>query len=200
MARQLEAQGETVALLALMNCAPPNSSYAHIRWTPWFALNFARNLIQIAADALQGTRKQKLVFFRWATRSLQKKIIRLIRWRRMGAPQAEIEKLIVDAEEALELHPDARPLWNIHLHALIAYHPKPYPGNVVLFRSRSHPPLCSFDPQCGWGELAAGGVTVTTVSGSHENILDEPHVRAVAMALKEHLDEIHRASETDNKP
>ena len=199
MARQLEAQGEKVALLALMNCAPPNSSYARIRWTPLFTLKFLRNLCQIAADALHGTRRQKLVFFRWATRSLQKKINRLITWRRAGAQQAEIEKLIVDAEEALELPPDARPLWNIHLHALIAYHPKSYHGKVALFRSRSHPPLCSFDPLCGWGELATGGVTVTTVPGSHENILDEPHVRAVAKALKENLDKIHGASETDDK-
>jgi thioesterase domain-containing protein len=199
MARQLEAQGEKVALLALMNCAPPNSSYARTRWTPLFALRFLRNLCQIAADALQGTRKQKLVFFRWATRSLQKKINRFFRWRRAGGPESDIEKLIVDAEEALELPPDARPLWNTHLHALIAYHPKPYQGKVALFRSRSHPPLCSFDPQCGWGELAAGGVRVTVVPGSHENILDEPHVQAVAEAIKKKLHEIQDASSGNNR-
>src|SRR5207237_314624 len=33
MARQLDAQGEQVALLALLNCAPPNSRYLRIDWS-----------------------------------------------------------------------------------------------------------------------------------------------------------------------
>ena len=40
MARQLDAQGEKVALLALLNCAPPNSRYLRPQWT--FAALFGR--------------------------------------------------------------------------------------------------------------------------------------------------------------
>src|SRR5436309_5152484 len=49
MARLLEAQGERVPLLALMNCAPPNSSYARFRWTPASIFKFLANLCSWAA-------------------------------------------------------------------------------------------------------------------------------------------------------
>ncbi|HZI32791.1 MAG TPA: amino acid adenylation domain-containing protein, partial [Candidatus Binatia bacterium] len=70
MARQLEARGEKIALLALMNSAPPNSGYARIRWTPWFIIKFLHNLCLVAADALQGTVEQRRVFFRWLKNNL----------------------------------------------------------------------------------------------------------------------------------
>jgi thioesterase domain-containing protein len=55
---------------------------------------------------------------------------------------------------------------------------------VTLFRTGGHPLLSSFDDQFGWGELAQGGVEVRLMPGGHGNILDEPHVRAVAQSLQ----------------
>jgi thioesterase domain-containing protein len=71
---------------------------------------------------------------------------------------------------------------------------------VTLFRSRAHPVLCSFDSHCGWGELAAGGVSVTIVPGSHESILTEPHVHAVATAMNECLDKLQTGQHENNQP
>jgi len=45
MARQLHAQGETVALLALINCMPPNSSYDRVHFSAAFCAKFLKNLI-----------------------------------------------------------------------------------------------------------------------------------------------------------
>ena len=99
----------------------------------------------------------------------------------------------VDVEQLVDVSaypPLQRRLWEVHIRALMDYHPKAYAGRVTLFRSRGHPVLCSFDPQCGWGDLAAGGVTVKIVPGAHESILEEPHVRALADELKKSLREV----------
>lgn len=39
----------------------------------------------------------------------------------------------------------------------------------------------------GWGRLARGGVDVRIVSGTHETLLREPHVRVLADELKEFM-------------
>ena len=71
-------------------------------------------------------------------------------------------------------------LWQAHLNAGSAYRPKPFRGRVTLLRTRTQPFFCSFDPEYGWGELAADGVEVRRVPGSHEAIFIEPHVRTLA--------------------
>src|SRR5260370_21662272 len=63
MARQLEAQGAQVAFLGLLNCAPPNSRYMQLRWTPrWFG-RFFRNLVYWANYFRQWTGPQRREFF-----------------------------------------------------------------------------------------------------------------------------------------
>ena len=75
------------------------------------------------------------------------------------------------------------------MRAIRDYVPKPYPGRVTLFRTRGQPFLCSFDAQYGWGELAAGGVEVILIPGSHEKIFVEPHARMLATKLSACLNE-----------
>src|SRR5260221_2642510 len=80
MARLLHAQGEPVAVLALMNCAPPNSSYTRIRWTPLFLLKFLRSLCGWAAYFTQWTPRQRRGFFRWKTQAFKRRMGRLFGW------------------------------------------------------------------------------------------------------------------------
>jgi thioesterase domain-containing protein len=98
-----------------------------------------------------------------------------------------------DVDELMDLSAvpnDQRCLWESHVRALDSHQPRPYSGKVVLLRTRGHRLRCSFDEQCGWGELALGGVAVQIIPGLHENLLEEPYVRAVADELKIHLDAI----------
>jgi len=183
MARLLHAQGEPVAVLALMNCAPPNSSYTRIRWTPLFILKFLRSLCGWVAYFTQWTPRQRRDFFRWKTQALKRRWARLFGGLRTGRAEVDVEELV----DLAAYPPDQRRLWEIHIRALLAYHPQPYAGHVTLFRSRGHPLLCSFDPQYGWGDLAEGGVTVKIVPGAHESILEEPHVAVLAEELKKSL-------------
>lgn len=73
------------------------------------------------------------------------------------------------------------------------YVPKPYPGRLTLFRATgprmygnvSHNE--DADPTLGWGRLAAGGVDVRLVPGSHDDLIARPHVEGLARELKDCL-------------
>ena len=70
--------------------------------------------------------------------------------------------------------------------ALSHYQPRPYDGNVILFKSseRLHGDFFATDPQCGWGALATGGVEVVDCPGNHFAMLADPHAGTLAMKLR----------------
>lgn len=186
MARQINAQGEEVALLALLNCSPPNSDYDRISWTPAWGLRFGRNLLYWVDYFRHWMPAQRREFFRWKKEILKQRIARLL-GRDSNPP------LKIDADNLVDLSSfptDQRKLWRIHIDSLLKYHPQRYTGRVHLFRSPGHPLICSFEPDYGWGGLAAGGVDISIVPGVHEKILEEPCVRSLAKELKNRLDEV----------
>lgn len=185
MALQLREQGVEAALLALMNCAPPNSSYTQPRLTPAWLAKFLRNLGGTVLSFLRWSRAHRREFVRWRWRSLKAALGR--RLSRAGA-QAAMPR----ADELVDLSAcpdDQRALWDAHIRALARYRPRPFTGRVTLFRSRIHPLFCSFDERYGWGELA-GDVSVRIVPGEHESILEEPNVASLAAQLRHCLDEL----------
>ena len=176
MARVLQQQGEEVALLALINSGPPNSTYTEVRWSPGFALKFCRNLIYWMRYATTWSAKQRKDFVRWKLSVMWKTIHHRLG---MGNRESEVSNWV-----DLEAYPESeRPLWEAHIRCLMRYKPKPYPGKVTLFRSPGHPFLCSFDSRYGWGNLAMDGVDVHVVSGHHESILEEPYVKEVGAEM-----------------
>ncbi len=183
MARQLRVQGEEVALLALLNCSPPNSDYEKVTWTPaWFA-RFGRNLVYWGDYFSKWTPAQRREFFRWKREIVKQ---RIARWFKRDSDKP----LKVDAGNLVDLSSfpdDQRKLWRTHIGALLEYHPDTYTGPVQLFRSPGHPMLCSFDADYGWGALAQG-VDISIVPGVHEKILEEPCVRSLAKELQTRLD------------
>jgi thioesterase domain-containing protein len=177
MARQLQAQGETIALLALINSSPPNSSYAKVSVTPSYAWKFIANFCHWSANSLNWTPEQRRGFFQWKVRLLKRRLQRLVRG---GQPvRIEIDELI----DLAQYPEDQRRVWEAHIRALVHYHPKPYAGHVTLFRSPVHHLVCSFDPAYGWAEFAQGGVTVRIVAGAHEKVIEEPHVETLAAEI-----------------
>jgi thioesterase domain-containing protein len=61
------------------------------------------------------------------------------------------------------------------------YVPQSYPGTITLFKTSR---LFFPDQTMGWGKLAAGGVRIVEVPGTHTTMLDEPHVETVALQIK----------------
>jgi len=195
MARQLQTQGEKVALLALMNCAPPNSSYNRIRITPAFCFKFVKNFGHWARYVLQLKREQQRDLILWKLRAIAKKFLRIFSHSRGASADIDVEEVV-----NLTARPeDGRHLWAVHVRALLKHRAQPYAGHVTLFRTCGHSLVCSFDNACGWRELAAGGVSVRIVPGAHESILDEPPVRVVADHLKQRLQSTVR-QDPETKP
>ncbi|PTX92718.1 non-ribosomal peptide synthetase [Opitutus sp. ER46] len=183
MARQLQEQGETVALLALINGSPPNTGYQKDfnrlspRWLARFSGNFA---YWLSCFLFRWTWRERKEFVRWK--------LRVVRRRPADAearPHAEVA--LGDVDQLVDLaaySEERRALWRTHVLALMKYHPRPYAGRVTLIRTRGHPMVCSFDHEYGWAELARGGVDVHIVRGGHGNVLAEPFVRNVAAVLR----------------
>lgn len=64
------------------------------------------------------------------------------------------------------------------------YVPKPYLGQVTLYRALNRPLLNTYDPESGWQQLASGRVEVHDISSSHEGMFKKPHVNELAAKLK----------------
>jgi amino acid adenylation domain-containing protein len=182
MAQQLWAEGETVKSLILFNAMAPNSQFEKPRWTPLGAARFVGNGCRWLHYFRQWTATQRQEWIRrklpWIERF----------WPLGGRRTAGTGEAWKDSGK----HPSAvvdpqQRLWDSHLAASARYHPQSYPGHITLFRTRIYPVFCSFDPSFGWREFAPGGVAVKIISGAHESILDEPHVRQLAKELEASL-------------
>jgi len=82
-----------------------------------------------------------------------------------------------------------------HAQAWRRYEPKTYPGRITLFRTDNQPAQVSQEPDLGWGRLAAGGVEIHEVPGDHNSMLHDPHVQTLAERLMACLDGAINTSE-----
>jgi FkbH-like protein len=189
MARQLEAFGETVAMLALLDCAPSNCGYEKLAWRrPTLAFDFTRNLIYWFNAFVHLKPEERRSLVRRKLRILPRKL-----WRRISSRQRRAD---FDLEEFIDLtHVSEREtrLWKNHLGLLARHVSKPYASPITLFRTRSHPLVSSFENDFGWRKLAAN-TKVKSIPGSHEGIFMEPHVRSLARELDQSLRASHPGS------
>jgi thioesterase domain-containing protein len=79
-------------------------------------------------------------------------------------------------------------LYEAHRRALADYAPRGhYDGPVTLFRAGGGEPRTTSDATLGWASRVTGAVSVEAVSGSHLTLLQEPHVAALAAAVRRRL-------------
>ena len=84
--------------------------------------------------------------------------------------------------------------WEIidtNIQAADEYNFQVYPDQITLLRTEDESrenALRRYDSQFGWGNLAAEGVDIHYIPGSHISFLDEPHVQVVAKKLRACLD------------
>ena len=180
MARQIVNRGEKVALLALLNCAPPNSRYTRTDLSLLWCYRFVQNLFYWTGYVRQLTPAKRREFASWKWHRLKQRL-------RGGAQNSNGHVDVGNLVDLSSFAEEERKVWEEHIRVLLKYQPQPYDGKVHLFRSPGHQVLCSFDPDYGWGELARGGVATSIVSGAHEKILEEPCVAAVANELEKLL-------------
>jgi thioesterase domain-containing protein/acyl carrier protein len=81
---------------------------------------------------------------------------------------------------------------DINRFAAIHYSPKLYQGRLTLFRAAAD--RAKTDLELGWGHVATQ-VEVHEITGQHNEITDEPHVRVLAAKLSRSLEETNLARE-----
>ena len=179
MARQLTAEGHQVALLAIFDQCPLEQAPATIAAGPRFVVEFLRNLpYWFFDDFLPSDRGE--MFGR-----LQSKVRLAVnkRRRRFAPDEGTRAADIRDVLGMWQFPEGATAFLEAEYHALTHYVPKVYPGRITLFRARAGPLFRVYRSDMGWSDLAAGGVDIRIVSGSHSTMLTDPHVRVIA----EHL-------------
>src|ERR1035441_8565938 len=176
MAQQLHAAGETVALLGLLDTIEwqylerYRSSTNLRRRFAMYKLRFQR--VFLSGNGLRQTTNR-------AVSVLTRKLYQLV---------YELRLL-----SALDI-PDLKTVNRI---AASVYRPTVYPGHLTIFRSVSRSLVDGDDELLGWGGMAAGGIEVQDVIGTHLDMLSEPNARMLAEKLRGCLDRAQEAHQVD---
>lgn len=179
MARQLDARGEAVALVALLDSKIPTREERRVADDETALLmSFARDLGLSGDAALRAERLRGLAADLFASR-----------------PDAQLARLVELARRAGVLPPGAElaqvlgllEVFKTNVRAMCAYVPRAYGGPVKLFKAREQLTRDNSDETLGWGEAAAGGLEILAVPGDHYTIMREPDVRALAERLADCL-------------
>lgn len=180
MAQQLTAAGEDIGLLVMLESAPPNVNPKH-SWSATAAKYSLENFVENLKDFVGNEQRFSVL------KSKGKRLTQ--RFKRSIA--ADNENKPVELKDVIDLsnYPEGYVKYaETHWDALTQYHPKPYDGDVVLFRAKKQG-LSNFTHTLGWDTLVGDRVEVNVIPGSHESMLQEPNVQIVAAKLRQYLND-----------
>lgn len=182
MARQLRAAGQAVGMLALLDT---HSRQGRQRATLLNWLQHHRHrLSQLRASALAP-------YLALRFRNMAELFSTAVRTRVFGAVWRLGNKNWAKMPKFLRRPIDANML------AIRSYHAHPYDGDAILFRALPNA-WTHADAHDGWRDLIVGDLEVRSISGQHSEILEEPHVRDLAQALADCLNERRRRRTREN--
>jgi thioesterase domain-containing protein/acyl carrier protein len=191
VAHQLLAQGEQVGLLAIFDHAPFNirgSNNEQITSTKklYNVIKIAKNLPRWLKFFLRLKPSEQVGRVQRKVRVMRKNFKG--KFSQSGVDIDSIDAVdIIDYADQLPLH--RRKLIEAHALALKNYLPKPYSGQVTLFRAQARPLLKTYDPEIGWRKLVSGQqLNIVDVPGSHEGMFKPPYVQTLAQELRTYLD------------
>ena len=174
MACLLAAEGEQVALLALLDTYPagyfkllPGSGSLRQR-----THRYGRKLRSHAANLRQLGTAEKLTYvfgkLKYAPEKVKHKLYRRAykMYQKIGRP----------------LPPALKNIEEINFAAVKDYVPQTFAGDVTLFLATDL--TADYDLHDGWRELVEGRIEKHEITGNHINIIKEPHVRVLAEKLK----------------
>lgn len=166
MAKQLQAAGETIALVALFDSLAPHTRTQkplaqklklHWQLLAKQGLSYALELVQPQIQTL--TTQLHALYQRLAP----------------GSTMPERDNTAGDIRrEARQQASDS-------------YFPCPYTGELLLFRAMERDAFEACDRDMGWTSLAAGGLQIFDVPGDHLSILKAPNVQVMATQLQSRL-------------
>jgi len=181
-ARQLRAQGETVALLVLFDGVNPAAmeGRSHVERLQDRISIIAARMRYHASNLVAGGARNFLPYLRdrliW-----QKYMFSMRVWSLLYRIHQRLGRAI--------------PSWmrdpaRILIHCFYRYQPAPYAGRTLLFRHASRPKRNADDPLLGWGGLCVGEFQVCDVPGNHRGIFVEPNVQIMAERISTALQDV----------
>ncbi|MBC8229645.1 amino acid adenylation domain-containing protein [bacterium] len=173
MGKQLGAQGEKVALMAMLDPGYLPALYPE------------------RLPELNPSRKSLIYYVRRLVYHLQRRQFTSVLARRVKRIAAY---MFIPRERHLQRVEVA------HSRALRNYVPQAYPGLITLFQTHEDNTTRYPDCQLKWSELTAGGVDCHVVPGPHIDMLREPNVRVLAEQLRACLNEALANNSDVNHP
>jgi thioesterase domain-containing protein len=182
IARTLEQQGEKTALLAIIEGVAPRQF--HNRQS----ILSPKRLTEVKFSGEYWLNGYEEFGGRQVARRL-KHIMGLNSGKPQRAGRNEVFDNMVEFNEFELARPESQfELREINRQAINSFTPLPYGGHVTLFLGRhmhiGRTLFHTVDPHRGWGNLAAGGVTIHYVEGSHIGLLRRPFVIDLAQKLQ----------------
>jgi thioesterase domain-containing protein len=164
MAQQLITQGETVALLALLDSPGGQQLDVHLQGDAEvfaYLLNVGTNL-SVSSQELQSLPPSQRLGYFLKNGGMARELL----------PDMDIEQI--------------QPFMDVfqrNIEALKYYNPRPYPGRILFFRASDRDSITPAHPERAWLDLATDGVEIHEVPGNHITMNFSPHVQAIANQL-----------------
>jgi thioesterase domain-containing protein len=199
MARQLQAQGERVAMVALIDAADVAA--------PLKAWRIAgQRLERFSGVFREGGSESPVRRLLTILGKVTKKASNLATYvvgERLKRARDEVRlrlfRACLDRGRPLPGPLRGIPLRAVYLFAERGYQPDgPFDGELALFRATGgsgaigdEPYFDRYeDPLLGWDRRASRGVRAFDVPGGHSSMLQEPHVEALADRMQSYIDEV----------
>ena len=184
MARQLQQQGEEVALLVLLDprnhCGELSSVQNGVQLLSqitWFGNKVYRHLRELGPLRPQEMLSYALVRVRDRSTGL---------W----GDLSWIGRRVLCESFGCPLPPSLRTQYIVSIYdrAARAYVPKLYRGRVIIFKTQER----YSDGKLAWGKLIADGLEIQELDIDHDNVFKEPYVQIFAERLKTQLSDAQR--------
>jgi thioesterase domain-containing protein len=190
MACQLQAQGQKVALLLLMDTERPTI----LRYLRYRAERMARPILAWGQSTYHGVSDSyyvRRIAFHWnQIRHLDRRDKLAYLFTRAGSAVLELPRILPqtrhsDRESDFAVPDQMQKVQESYIKTLRRYRPRPYSGRItLLINEKSY----SQNPTMGWSNhLIAGGIEISIARGDHWTYIRE-HVQAVAKQLRECLE------------
>lgn len=194
MAQQLISKGYKVSLLANFNAVSPTFTYDNLKAKPSIidkkkpAPSASKALLNTTVNREKLTRftkKEKVLFPLRKIKAGFKREMNL--WKsKVDGHLLQAAKLVYECYIKMGIRcPEQVRKWYFYASnsdMVKAYQPKPYPGELTIFRS----PGIYVDPNLGWSDFVTGKITTVDIPGRHKDrrqIMNEPFVQITAKEI-----------------
>jgi thioesterase domain-containing protein/acyl carrier protein len=188
MAQILKAQGEEVALLALIQTAHPNYFTLLPRTTIFHRLIYGLfERMDYELMVLRALKRRDKLPHLWRKAKTLLTTIQVSAERLIEVPCRKL-KVKIPHSESYRLHR----LYKMNDKAFKAYNPQRYQGRVTVFKATKQKHRIHPDSLLGWGGILNGELELREIPGHYIGLLVEPSIRFLAEELKDCLECLNR--------